>query len=75
MIQGQYVVNTITASDGYTLTQAEDVNVESRVLSKKIYLAVNDHVDNWKEITNAEADEIRNEQERLAKEAQAEQEQ
>lgn len=75
MIQGQYVVNTITASDGYTLTQAEDVNVESRVLSKKIYLAVNDHVDNWKEITDAEADEIRNEQERLAKEAQAEQEQ
>lgn len=40
------------------------------MLSKKIYLAVNDSPDNYKEITDAEADEIRNEMERLAKEEQ-----
>ena len=70
MIQSNYTVRIIEPSEGHTLTQKNDVDIQSRVLSKKIYLAVNDSPDNYKEITDAEADEIRNEMERLAKEEQ-----
>ena len=70
MIQSNYTVRIIEAGEGHTLTQKNDVDIQSRVLSKKIYLAVNDSPDNYKEITDAEADEIRNEMERLAKEEQ-----
>lgn len=63
-----YTVQVISPSDGYTLTQVADVDIESRILSKKIFLAVNDYAENYKEITDAEADEIRAEQERVAKE-------
>ena len=70
MIQSNYTVRIIEPGEGHTLTQNNDVDIQSRVLSKKIYLAVNDSPDNYKEITDAEADEIRNEMERLAKEEQ-----
>ena len=70
MIHSNYTVRIIEPSEGHTLTQKNDVDIQSRVLSKKIYLAVNDSPDNYKEITDAEADEIRSEMERLAKEAQ-----
>ena len=69
MKQSNYTVIIIEPSEGYTLTQSADVEVKDRILSKKIYLAINDNMANYKEITDAEADEIRLEQERLAKEA------
>lgn len=67
MIQSNYTVRVIEPSEGYTLTQSAEVDIECRVLSKKIFLAVNDSLDNWKEITDAEADEVRLQQEAIAK--------
>ena len=68
MKKSNYTVQIIEPSEGYTLTQSKDVEVQDRILSKKIFLAVNDSPDNYKEITDKEADEIRAEQERLAEE-------
>ena len=68
MIKSNYTVIILQPSEGYTLTQSKDVEVQDRILSKKIFLAVNDSPDNYKEITEKEADEIRAEQERLAEE-------
>lgn len=68
MKKSNYTVQIIEPSEGYTLTQSKDVEVQDRILSKKIFLAVNDSPDNYKEITDKEADEIRAEQDRLAEE-------
>ena len=68
MKKSNYTVQIIEPSEGYTLTQSKEVEVQDRILSKKIFLAVNDSPDNWKEITDKEADEIRVEQDRLAEE-------
>lgn len=68
MKKSNYTVQIIEPSEGYTLTQSKDVEVQDRILSKKIFLAVNDSPDNWKEITNAEAEAIKAEQDRLAEE-------
>lgn len=67
MIKSNYTVVVLEPSEGYTLTQSEDVEVQNRILSKKVFLAVNDSPSNWKEITDAEADEIRIAQEEYAK--------
>ena len=68
MKKSNYTVQIIQPSEGYTLTQSKDVEVQDRILSKKIFLAVNDSPDNWKEITDAEAEAIKAEQDRLAEE-------
>lgn len=68
MKKSNYTVQIIEPSEGYTLTQSKEVEVQDRILSKKIFLAVNDSPDNWKEITDAEAEAIKAEQERLAEE-------
>ena len=72
MIQSNYTVRIIEPSEGFTLTQSADVDLENRVLSKKVFLAVNDDPSNWKEITDTEADEIRLQQEELAKQKENE---
>ena len=72
MIQSNYTVRIIEPSEGFTLTQSADVDLENRVLSKKVFLAVNDDPYNWKEITDTEADEIRSQQEELAKQKENE---
>lgn len=63
MIQTSYTTRVLEASEGYTLTQSADVPLLERILVKKVYLAVNDSPENWTEITDAEADEIRRQQE------------
>lgn len=68
MKKSNYTVQIIEPSEGYTLTQSKEVEVQDRILSKKIFLAVNDSPDNWKEITDAEAEAIKAEQDRLAEE-------
>lgn len=72
MIQSNYTVRIIEPSEGFTLTQSADVDLENRTLSKKVFLAVNDDPSNWKEITDAEADEIRLQQKELAKQKEDE---
>ena len=68
MIQEEIKVRVIKPSDGYLLTQANDVEIINRVFSDKVFLAVTDSVENWKEISIEEADAIKAEQERLAQE-------
>lgn len=68
MKTSNYTVQIIEPNDGYTLTQSADVELRDRIFSKKVYLAVNDKASNWKEITDAEADKLREEQEILARE-------
>ena len=46
----------ITASEGMVLTNGD-------TYSKEVYLGVNDSVDNWHEITDAEYEEIMKEEE------------
>lgn len=68
MVQSNYTVIILQPSEGYTLTQSADVKIAERILSKKVFLAINDSPDNWKEITDEEAENIRIQQEELAKE-------
>ena len=56
-------ITCIESSEGMTL-----INKDGRTMGKKIYLSVNDAVENWSEITDAEAEEI---QERLEAEEAA----
>ena len=60
MRQSNYTVTIIEASEGHTLTQAGDISANERTMAKKVYLAVNDSPDNWKEITDEEAREMEN---------------
>lgn len=68
MIQDEFKVKVLIPEYGYKLTQANEVEIENRIISDKIYLAVNDDAENWIEITNEEADAIVAEQEKIAKE-------
>ena len=61
----KYEVKVIIPSNGHTLTQANEVNIEDRILSKKVYLAINDSPSNWKEITDDEALIIEGEQDKI----------
>ena len=70
MKQSTYSVIILEPTDGHTLTQSAEVDIQERILSKKVFLAVNDHPNNWKEITDAEADEIRAKQQELLEENQ-----
>lgn len=66
MITKNFTVRVLEASEGFVLTQVEDVDVMNRILSDRVFLGVNDSEDNWKEITAEKAAEI--EKERLEKE-------
>lgn len=49
----------LTAAPGMKLTQAdESTTLSDRIVTQRVYLAVNDSADNWKEITAAEGAEI-----------------
>lgn len=51
--------NILTPDDGMMLTQAAEVPIESRIVTNRVCLAVNDSPDNWREITAEEAEAIR----------------
>ena len=53
MIQSNYTVQIIEPENGW-LTQAQEIEIQNRIFSKKVFLAVNDTVDNWKEISEEE---------------------
>ena len=53
MKQSNYTVQIIEPSEGW-LTQVQECEIQNRVFSKKVFLAVNDSIDNWKEITEEE---------------------
>ena len=41
----------LTPSAGMMLTQAADIDIESRIVSDCVHLAVNDTPESWREIT------------------------
>ena len=47
-------ITFVEASEGMPL-----INKDGKTMGKKLYLSVNDSVENWSEITDAEAAEIR----------------
>lgn len=53
MKQSNYTVQIIEPTNGW-LTQSQEIEIQNRVFSKKVFLAVNDSIDNWKEITEEE---------------------
>ena len=68
MIQDEFKVKVLIPEYGYKLTQAGEVEIENRIISDKVYLAVNDSAENWVEITIEEANAIIAEQEKIAQE-------
>lgn len=57
-------ITMLQAADGHVL-----LNKDGRTMGKKVYLSANDSIENWSQITDAEAEEVRA---RLEVEAQAE---
>lgn len=55
----QYTTTVLTASEGHKLTQAGEVDILARTITPKAFLAATDSPDNWREITDAEADALR----------------
>ena len=53
MKQSNYTVQILEPENGW-LTQAQEIEIQNRIFSKKVFLAVNDSVDNWKEISEEE---------------------
>lgn len=53
----------LNKKDGYKYTQSEDVPLEERMILSIICLADTANESDWKIITEAEADEIRRQQE------------
>ena len=53
MKTSNYIVQIIEPSEGW-LTQTHEVEIQDRLFSKKIFLALNDKMENWKEITDEE---------------------
>lgn len=47
----------MTARDGYMYTQSYEVPLEQMVFARELYLGINDSPDNWKEVTESEAQE------------------
>lgn len=56
-------IRVIKPSEGHYLTQKERKEGESIILSKKVYLSTLDSPDNWVEISEAEGDALREEEE------------
>lgn len=49
----------LTADEGMKLTQAdESTTLSDRIVAQRVYLAVNDTAERWKEITDEEAAQI-----------------
>jgi hypothetical protein len=47
-------ITKMIAAEGHTL-----INKDGVTMGKRVFLSVNDSIENWSEITDAEADEIR----------------
>lgn len=65
--------NVLTPSEGYMLTQAAETDIENRIVTSQVILAVNDSPDNWREIPKAEAEAILAQQEARLQQAVNEQ--
>lgn len=48
----------MTAEEGYYLTQVADVDLSERIVASKVALSKFSTIDDWKEITKEEGDQI-----------------
>lgn len=48
----------MTAEEGYYLTQVADVDLAERIVASKVALSKFSTIDDWKEITKEEGDQI-----------------
>lgn len=62
MKQSTYTVQIIEPTSGHVLTQASDIDLKDRIFSEKVFLGVNDSIDNWKEITIEESENLKTQQ-------------
>lgn len=62
MKQSTYTVQVIQPTDGHVLTQASDIDLKDRIFSEKVFLGVNDSIDNWKEIKIEESEKLKTQQ-------------
>lgn len=59
----QVTLRRLTAAEGYLLTQSDpNTPIADRTFGSEITLAATDDPANWKEITTAEADELKQQQ-------------
>ena len=58
--------------DGYKWTQAADVDIKNRIIVSKMYLADSAKESDWKQISDAEAEQLQ-EQQKAAYEAERKQ--
>lgn len=59
----QVTLRRIAAAEGYLLTQSDpEIKITDRTFGSEITLAATDDPANWKEITTAEADELKQQQ-------------
>lgn len=72
MKQENYTTRVLVADDNHHLTQAADVDIMDRVITDKVFLSVNDAPENWREISDEEAQEFITEQQRVIKQREAE---
>lgn len=69
MTSKQFTTTVLTPADGMYLTQKGDVEISQRIIARTVALDANDSPDNWREITQAEADAYRAAQDKAAEEA------
>ena len=62
MVTSSYTTIVLTAAEGCYLTQASCDDIRAAVITDRVYLANTDSPDNWREITVAEADDIKAQQ-------------
>lgn len=59
----QVTLRRLTAAEGYLLTQSDpEIKITDRTFGSEITLAATDDPANWKEITTAEAEELKQQQ-------------
>ena len=73
MQQTSYTMQMIAPEEGKYLTQKSEVDIKRRVITpNKIYLSVQDNPDDWKEISEEEAEALLAEQKAAFEPAEAE---
>ncbi len=65
MKQTAYTVQVLEPTEGHILTQSTDIELSDRIFSEKIFLGVNDKIENWKEITIEESEDLKTKQREL----------
>lgn len=61
-------VSILKPNAGCVLTQSSDVALQNRVFSDEIWLAATDASENWKDISIEDAENLKKQQELMAKE-------